>query len=169
MAPPSAIDEAALGDLYARLERPMYNVVYRRLWNEQDSIDVVHDAFVRLWNARSRVRPEGVEAYAWRTVLNLASNRRRAQRLWGWLAFDADRDGGEAPGADADLDRKQREARVRAAVEALPEKLRDVVLLAEFSDLGQAEIGAILGIPPGTVGSRRNAAASLLRDALGEP
>ncbi len=166
MAPPSAIEEAALGELYARLERPMFNVVYRRLWNEQDSIDVVQDAFVRLWNARSRVRPEGAEAYAWRTVLNLASNRRRSRRLWGWLAFDADRDGGEVPGADEDIARRQRDVAVRAAVDALPDKLRDVVLLAEFSNMGQSEIAAVLGIPPGTVGSRRNAAAALLRAAL---
>ncbi|MBM4365762.1 MAG: sigma-70 family RNA polymerase sigma factor [Deltaproteobacteria bacterium] len=167
MAPSSVIDETALGELYARLERPMYNVVYRRLWNEQDSVDVVQEAFVRLWKARARVRSDGAEAYAWRTVLNLASNRRRSRRLWGWLAFDADRDGGAAGGPDEGLERRQREAAVRAAIDALPDKLRDVVLLAEFSELGNVEIAAILHIPPGTVGSRRHLAAARLRELLG--
>ncbi len=168
MASSSAIDETALGELYARLERPMYNVVYRRLWNEEDSIDVVQEAFVRLWKARDGVRADGAEAYAWRTVLNLASNRRRSQRLWAWLAFDADRDGGSTDGADEGLEKRQREAAVRAAIDSLPDKLRDVVLLAEFSELGNVEIAAILGIPPGTVGSRRHLAAARLRELLGD-
>lgn len=167
MAPSSAIDEAALVGLYARLERPMYNVAFRRLWNEQESLDVVQEAFVRLWDARARVRADGAEAYAWRTLLNLATNRRRSQRLWAWLAFDGDRHGGEAGHAEADLDRRQREAAVRAAVDALPDKLRDVVLLAEFSELGNVEIAAVLGIPVGTVGSRRHLAAARLRERLG--
>ncbi len=166
MASSSAIDETALGELYARLERPMYNVVYRRLWNEQDSVDVVQETFVRLWKARAGVRMDGAEAYAWRTVLNLASNRRRSQRLWTWLAFDAERDGGSAAGADEDLETRERAAAVRAAIDSLPDKLRDVVLLAEFSELGNVEIAAILDIPPGTVGSRRHLAAALLRASL---
>jgi RNA polymerase sigma-70 factor (ECF subfamily) len=70
-----AFDRAALEALYVRLERPLYNVVHRRLWNAEDSMDVVQEAFVRLWNARDRILPETAEAFAWRTVLNLASNR----------------------------------------------------------------------------------------------
>ena len=144
----------------------MYNVVYRRLWNAEESLDVVQDCFARVWKARDRVLPDTAEAFAWRVLLNLVSNRRRTQRLWGWFAFDSERDGGEDPGAEADLERRQREAAVRTAVEGLPEKLRDVVLLSEFSAMTQAEVAAVLEIPPGTVASRRHLAAAKLREAL---
>lgn len=129
-------------------------------------MDVVADAFVRLWHARDRIRPETAEAFAWRTVLNLASNRKRSQRLWAWLAFDAERDGDTTGGAEEAIEVRQREAAVRAAIEALPEKLRDVVLLSEFSELTQAEVAAVLDIPPGTVASRRHLASARLRADL---
>ena len=58
-------------------------------------------------------------------------------------------------------------ARLRLAIDALPEKLRSVVVLSELSELPYAEIGAILEIPEGTVASRRNAALKRLAEALG--
>jgi RNA polymerase sigma-70 factor (ECF subfamily) len=57
---------------------------------------------------------------------------------------------------------------VRAAVDALPERLRDVVLLCEFSGMTQAQVAAVLDIPPGTVASRRSLAAGRLRELLGD-
>ena len=56
---------------------------------------------------------------------------------------------------------------VRAAVDALPARLREVVLLTEYAELSYGEIAATLGIPAGTVGSRRNAALAELAEALG--
>ena len=40
-------------------------------------------------------------------------------------------------------------------------------MLAEFSELSYDAIAATLGIPVGTVGSRRNAALARLAEALG--
>jgi DNA-directed RNA polymerase specialized sigma24 family protein len=42
---------------------------------------------------------------------------------------------------------------VRAAIDALPERLREVVALTEYA---HGEIAAPFGISAGTVGSRRN-------------
>jgi RNA polymerase sigma-70 factor (ECF subfamily) len=56
---------------------------------------------------------------------------------------------------------------VRAAIDALPDRLRQVILLCEYSELTHQEIGAALGIPSGTVGSRRNAAIAQLSKQLG--
>ena len=46
-------DEKKLETFYARLEKPVYNVVYRWLWREEDARDVVQEAFVRLWRMRA--------------------------------------------------------------------------------------------------------------------
>ena len=56
-----ALDSPTLERLYTRLERSLYNVVYRFLWTPEDSHDVVQEAFVRLWQMRARVRIESVE------------------------------------------------------------------------------------------------------------
>jgi RNA polymerase sigma-70 factor, ECF subfamily len=162
------LDEALLEQLYVKLEKPIFNVVYRWVWSSEEAQDITQDAFVRVWRARDRVDVTTVEALLYRTALNLASNRRRARRLWGWLGIDSQGDArSEAPSADQALDAARRREKVRAAVEALPEKLRRVVVLSEFSELSHAEIATILGVPPGTVGSRRNTALRLLAEALG--
>jgi RNA polymerase sigma-70 factor, ECF subfamily len=162
------LDEAALERLFVKLEKPMFNVVYRRLWNASDAEEVVQEAFLRVWRARDGVALATVEPLLYRTALNLASNRRRSARLWRWLGLDDASDAGDAADTSEEaLARARRRARVRAAVDALPERLREVVLLTEYAELSYGEIAATLGIPAGTVGSRRNAALAHLAEALG--
>lgn len=161
------LDEAALERLYVKLEKPMFNVVYRWLWNASDAQEVVQEAFLRVWKARDGVDLATVEPLLYRTALNLASNKRRSARIWRWLGLDESEEPIDAGTSEQALARARTQARVRAAIDALPERLREVVVLAEYAELSYAEIGATLGIPAGTVGSRRNAALARLAEALG--
>jgi RNA polymerase sigma factor (sigma-70 family) len=162
------LDQAELERLYVKLEVPIYNVVYRWVWNAEEAHDITQDAFVRVWKARDRVDHDTAPALLFKTALNLASNRRRSRRLWGWLGLEAAGERADAaPSAERAIDSARVAQKVRAAVDALPEKLRRVVVLSEYSELGYEEIGAILGVPAGTVGSRRNAALRALAAALG--
>jgi RNA polymerase sigma-70 factor (ECF subfamily) len=161
------LDEDALERLYLRLEKPLYNVVYRWLWDSEDTHEVVQEAFVRLWKMRTRVDLLTVDALVYRIALNLASSQRRKRRIWRWVSLETllDRPTTGASSED-DLVQRQEAETVRAAVDALPEQLKKVVTLCELTDLTHAEIGAILGIRPGTVGSRRHRALERLREKL---
>jgi RNA polymerase sigma-70 factor, ECF subfamily len=55
--------------------------------------------------------------------------------------------------------------RVRQTVDALPESLRQAVVLAYFQGLKYQDIALILGIPVGTVKSRLHAAVAKLATA----
>ena len=163
-----ALDKAALERLYVKLEKPMFNVVYRWLWSSGDAQDVVQEAFLKVWHARESVELATVDALLYRTALNLASNRRRSSRLWRWIGIDAaSSETNREPTAEEGLVTAQTHQRVRAAIDALPDRLRQVILLSEYSELTHQEIGATLGIPSGTVGSRRNAAIAHLSAHLG--
>ena len=59
-----------------------------------------------------------------------------------------------------------RAARLRTHIAALPENLRETLLLREFTGLSYAAIAAAQGIPIGTVMSRLARARSLLREAM---
>jgi RNA polymerase sigma-70 factor (ECF subfamily) len=164
----AGLDEATLSRLYLKLEKPMFNVVYRWLWNASDAQEVTQEAFLKVWDARDRVELATVEPLLYRTALNLASNRRRSARLWRWLGLEAaSEETSGAPTPEGALAAARTAQRVRAAIESLPERLREVVMLAEYADLSYGEIAATLGIPVGTVGSRRNAALAQLAEALG--
>lgn len=170
MPPPPAreLDRATLEDLYRRLEKPLFNAVYRWLWDPSEARDTVQEAFVKLWGMGERVEASRVEPLLWRLALNAAANRRRSRRLWRFLTLEALSDHGAplAP-ADASLSAAERDRAIREAVDALPDKLKRVVTMCEFSGLGYAEIARTLEIPEGTVASRRNAALAKLEERLG--
>ena len=70
------------------------------------------------------------------------------------------------PQASAQLGELQRQ--VRLAVQALPEKLRSVVVLHDLEGLAYDEIARVLGCPLGTIKSRLfNARTALKRKLAG--
>ena len=169
-APQTAVlDEAALETLYVRLEKPLYNVVYRWVWDAETAHDVVQEAFLRLWRMRERIDMTTVEPLVYRIALNLAANRRRAQKIRRFVTLQVIAElRSRSPGPHEALERARREHALRSAIDGLPERLRRVVTLCEFSDMTYAEIADSLGIATGTVGSRRNEALQRLREMLGD-
>ncbi len=139
--------------------------MYRWVWYRDEASELVQEAFTRLWQTRARVRPESAAAFVHRIALNLAASRRRWTRLRRFIApEDRAAEAHERP--DEAALGAERAAAVRAAVEALPEKLRRALILCELSELSYAEVATVLRIPVGTVGSRRNAAVARLREKL---
>jgi RNA polymerase sigma factor (sigma-70 family) len=162
------LDDAGWQSLYRRLERPLFNLAYRYVWNREEAQDVVHDVFLRLWNRRAGLRAGTADRLLWVSVLNLARNRRR------WLKLRRLFDSSDATvdlltsgiGADEAVQREANATALRAAIDALPEKLREVLLLAEFADLRYEEIAAMLQVPVGTIASRRHLAVKQLRSRM---
>jgi len=168
-SPPASTDTGAATDdhrrveqLFVALEGPLTNTLYRWLWDRDEVRDVVQEAFVRLWQMRARVDWDRATPLVYRIALNLASRRRRSRRRWRWVTFDAAPEPRtEPPAADA-----EQEAAVRRAIDALPERQRQVLVLSLHGELGYDQIARVLDIPVGTVASRRNTAVRALRAAL---
>lgn len=160
-----SITRSKLEALYLELEKPMYNVVYRWLWDREESLDVVQEAFLRLWRMRERIDPEMVRPLVFRIALNIASNRRRTHRLWKWITLETIQERSvENPDAEERMAADQQIKKLSKIIEALPEKLRKVILLCDLGGMTYEEVGKTLGIPPGTVGSRRNKALRILKE-----
>lgn len=162
-----ALRESDLYACYQRMERPLFNVLYRMLWDRQDSQDLMHDTFVRVWQRRDRINVDKLDSLVWTAALNLARNRLRWRKLWRTEALDAEWPD-NLPGPEATAENRVRQRRLHAALARLPAGMREVVLLGEFSGLSQADIAAVLRIPPGTVASRRHHALRKLRVWLTE-
>lgn len=159
------IGEADLVASWRRVEHPLYNALYRMLWDAQECQDMIQDAYLRLWDRRTRVDADRIDALAWAAALNLARNRLRWRRLRGWPVAPDTLDGiagGEDPQAAAE------QASLHAALRRLPVAMLEVVLMAEFSGMSTREIAQALGIPEGTVASRKHKAVLRLRQWLGE-
>lgn len=156
------IDATELQACYQRVERPLHNVLYRWLWDAQACQDTMHDAFLRLWARREQLSPQGLDALAYTTALNLARNQLRWRRLRAWIGLntlDAQ------PQDDTDILAERHQ--LRRALEQLDTNERDILLLSEFSGFDTNELARLLGIAPGTVGSRRHRALVKLRRLMG--
>jgi RNA polymerase sigma-70 factor (ECF subfamily) len=163
--PQNHLDRTSVEALYAREERALYNVVHRLVWTREDAFEIVQEAFVRLWQARDRVDGERARPYVYRIALNLARSHLRWQRvraLTKWSSPDA----ASGPSPEVSLEVEQALQRLRRALDDLPTRLRQVIILCELSNLSQREVAEVLAIPVGTVGSRRHTAMVRLRAAL---
>ena len=161
-----AITEADLLAAHRRLEKPLYNVLYRWLWQAHDCQDLMQDAFLRVWDQRLAVDSARLDALLWSTALNLAKNKLRWRALWrfGEIAEDAPADQRDGPLAQAQL--RQREQALRRVLDGFDRDSRNLVLLSECAGLTTEELVAVFGWPAGTVASRKHRALARLREEL---
>lgn len=126
--------------------------------------DVVHDVFAGLLTGGKQLRePDAAVAYLRRAVVNRARSalrRRRTARAYT-PPEDASRAG---PDDLAVLDEEHRE--VCAALQTLPARQREVLVLRYWSDLSEVQIAETLGISRGTVKSTASRALAALEKKL---
>lgn len=155
------LSRARFEQLYQECEAPFYNIALRWVWRRNRADEIVQETFLRVWSRRLFIQQPRAAAYAHRCLLNLCHDAAR-KRDREALPLEHEPPDPTAIGAERALLHGQ----LRSALETLPVGQRDVILLAEFSGLKQREIAEVLGIAPGTVGSRRDAALKTLRRML---
>jgi len=149
--------------------RSGYNLARWLTRNDADAEDVVQEAALRAWRFFRSYR--GENARAWfltivrRTGMTWLSHRGREKDSEEFdEAVHTDRD--DAPDPERLAMEQAGVERIRAALEALPAPLREVVVLREQEGLSYKQIATIAGIPIGTVMSRLARARSRLLRAL---
>jgi RNA polymerase sigma-70 factor (ECF subfamily) len=115
----------------------------RILGNEAVAEEIVQDAFLRVWTNAPRWRPEAAfRTWLYRIVVNLCLN---AKRRPSDLPLEAAGDIADpAAAADARLETGERDRRLAAAVDALPERQRAAIVLTYQEGLSNAEVAAVL-------------------------
>ena len=143
-----------------------FRVAYGVLRQRQDAEDVAQEAFAKAHRSFRQLRDrDRFRAWLVRMTWRMALDRRR-----GDLRRTA-REQTVAPPIETrtgedDFIARQRAARLWHAIDALPEKLRVVTVLAAMEELDIAEVARLLDVPEGTVKSRLFDARKLLKEAL---
>ena len=158
-----ARDERALGELYDVLAPWVLGLACRILHDEAEAEEVVSDVFAQVWRHVHRHDAGRGPLVPW--ILAIARNRaldalRRRRRWWRkaerWeQAHAAGQDANAPTGPDeSSVPGWPLHREVHAALAALPEEQRRVVLLAYFEGLTHSEIARRLDQPLGTVKTR---------------
>lgn len=162
-------DPAAFGELVER-HAPMVRRLTRAvLRHPEDADDAAQDAFLSAWRALDRFDlAQSAGPWLARIAVNAARdfNRRRAVRRSEPIPESyADRPARSPSQAAHDALLRER---LDTALAALPERQRLAIVLFEVEGYRHAEIGALLGVPEGTVRSDVFHARRRLRAELGE-
>jgi RNA polymerase sigma-70 factor (ECF subfamily) len=173
MARLAAGDREALAPLMERHYRRLYRIALSYLRQRDDALDVVQEAFVKVFQAASRW-DGSAEAGPWlsRITVNLAIDRwrrnRRRMATFAPLAEDdhqrALADGGASP--DRRVQGREAGERVAKALRVLPDRQRAVVVLRHYQDMSLEEIAQALGMSLGTVKSSLHRALHRMREGL---
>ena len=150
------IDQAEFVRLIQECNGLLYNVARTMLRSDADCSDAIQDTILCAWRSLNRLRnPAYFRTWLVRILLNQCKTQLRRRRN------DSEIDGHAA----ADCVDPESVA-IRNAVEALPEKLKPVVVLYYYEDFSVAQIARALSIPQGTVKSRLAIARNHLRNEL---
>ena len=144
------------GQAYARLvERHLgwsLGFAERMLGERQEAEDLVQTAFLRVWQGAARWEPKAkFSTWLYRVLYNLCMDQFRAQGKVAEALDDELPD--DAPGSEERMADQQREARVRAALAALPARQRAALVLCYYEERSQAEAAALLGVSEGALES----------------
>lgn len=167
----AAGDQRAFQVLMRRHLGKTVRLAARMLGSDGLADDVAQEAFVRVWkHAPNWLSGEkaGAKFTTWlyRIVLNLVIDEKRKNRFTSIdvLAEVAD----DAVGAHALMESREQAARVRAAMQELPERQRAALLLCFFEGYSNKEAADILDISVKALESLLVRSRKFLRDALKE-
>ena len=153
-----AVVESAFDQMFPELFRQAYRVAYRLLGSREDAADCAQEACARACADWPKLTRSG-NPLPWvvRVSSNLAIDRwRRAQRTRG-------RDVSATVSVfDPDPERLD----LYRALEALPRRQRDVLVLRHLADMSEAAVAELLGCSIGTVKSNASRARAALRAVL---
>lgn len=162
------IDAVTFPALLERYWDPLSRYAERMLSDADAADDIVQEAFTRLWKRRESWMPGGsVRSYMYGLVRNLLIDevRTRQRRL---KLLDARRTEvtprAQTPGEVAESEALA--AAVEAAIQALPERRREVFTLAHLQDFSYKQIAEIMGVSTNTISNHMTLALQDLRAAL---
>lgn len=150
----------------AEFSRLAFRVAYGVLRHREDAEDVAQETLAKAYRNFARLRQRDrfrawLVRIAWRMAIDhQRSHQRQTNRQVVPLRSDP-----TATAVDV-LSAKERSARLWAAIDALPEKLRIVTVLAGIEEHDIREVADLLDLPEGTIKSRLFLARQRLKDLL---
>ena len=168
-------DVNAFEALVLRYQKKVYNTVLRLTGDSVQAEDLSQEVFLKIFRGLSSFRGESsFSTYIYRVAANTAIDALR-RREAPTVSLSAENEEGEefelalpdpGPLPVELLESRERRQAIRAAIDALPEHHRTVILLRELDGMSYQDIAKVMGLTEGTVKSRINRARARLRQLL---
>lgn len=165
-------EASAFDTLVRRWERKLQGAIYRLIGPGEDVRDLSQETLLKAYRGLGTFKKEArFSSWLYQIALNVCRDRMRRTRGKSHVSFDELSELGEAAGgADPSaldlIEARDLSRQVAAAVAALPEEQREVVVLKEYQGLTFLEIAETLDVPLSTVKTRLYRGLGQLRQQL---
>jgi len=139
-------DREAARALTLRLTPKVVGFSARMLHDVSEAEDVAQEAMLRLWRVAPKWRQGEAKVTTWlyRVVMNLCTDRLRRKRAVALDAIEEPVD--ETPGVEAKMTTDVRVQALHEALQDLPERQRQAVILRHIEGVSNPEIAAVMDI-----------------------
>lgn len=155
-------DQLAFAELYERRQPAIYRFALHMSGSRAAGEEIAQEVFVRLMGPRAGFdeRRGSLEAYLYGVARNLVHEMRRTGRVEELKDQVIEHD------LVGDLIKRDMVAALYSAMDALPERYRDVVVLCELEERSYEEAARLMACPVGTVRSQLHRARMFLAARL---
>ena len=155
--------QASVAELFERHYTALVRLAVHLVDDPASAEDVVQDVFAALDASRPMQDPK---RYLTTAVVNRCRSTLRRRKVARLFAGRPTREEFVEPASEAAV-RSVERARMLAAIDALPRRQREAVVLRYYEDLPVAEIALVLDTSPGSVSSALTRALDALKPMLG--
>ncbi len=160
-------DSGAFATLVERYDRAVYHLAYRTLHDVEEARDATQEAFFKAFRSLRTFKP-GAKFSTWIFAIAYHACCDRLNRRRHFTGDELPDRADPSPSPEHQVIALDEASRLRAAIDALPEKYRTVVTLFHLQGRQYEEIASVLGLPMGTVKTHLFRAKEQLRRLLGE-
>lgn len=147
--------------------KDLYRFAYRLLGRAELAEEVAQEALARLAGGRCVLEGEAARRWLFVVTRNLCLSHLRLSARHPEISLEnaAEAHSGDPSPAEAAI-AGERARLVAEAVAALPDAMREVIVLREYEAMDYAQIAEVIGCPLGTVKTRLSRAREELRKRL---
>ena len=169
-------DQSAYRTLMKKYRKLVQNLIYKMISNKDDVEDLTQEAFIKAFNSLDKFDMEfAFSTWLYKIASNNCIDYLRKKKL---NTFSLDKEISqtdeelrfEIPDEDFKPDisiiQNQRKDFLEKAIESLPKKYKEVIILRHKEEMDYAEIAKTLGVPIGTVKAHLFRARELLNRYL---
>ena len=155
----------AFATLVERYDRAVYHLAYRTLHDVEEARDATQEAFFKAFRSLRTFKP-GAKFSTWIFAIAYHACCDRLNRRKRYTNEEMPDRADPGPGPEQQAIALDEAARLRAAIDALPEKYRTVITLYHLQGKQYEEIAEVLDLPMGTVKTHLFRAKEQLRRLL---
>lgn len=151
--------------LYKRFQPSLINYAYYLTRSSEDSVELVNDVFLSVWNKRNRLKLDSnLKTYLYTAVKNRSINYIKKNKLV--TVFDEQIDTLSDFEADHSLLEKEQLIIIQQIMNDLPSKCKQVFAMSRIDQLSNKEIASLLDISIKTVEAQITKALKIFRKKL---